>query len=541
MIVRKTLRNILIGVTCLAIPGAVVGGYFGMSSVNPYYKYYRTPITGDNQGFISAYLSAQYLGAKAIVAPGFTHKSPIEALYNSNKANEVKDLGFVLLDEAIDYEYQNFQVVEKDGKPVLSKAIRNTASITFRADLGSIQTGIAVCQFLNDNVDTFGPNLTFGMYGGLPFSSVTCFMGGMQRGIEWFNKNVVGKTNANTSQPYKKISIVEPDSQKGTLGWDKEKKNLIYSPGNFAVGFGPGDGDSIIKDYLQVDDLDVFMPIAGPQLWTAQKKIMELDKHTVLIGVDSACELDPLNQPLKFTDSKGNQVGNGKYVQFSSIKNLAKATDNILTILNNGNKAPDPKSTTNPTSKAGEVVEAADPYENFCDVDRTGGLGTVSVGDISNGCVGVSVTGQPFLQDALKAAGSEPDLSNNKASEYNTPSQMYYLFGKDEGLFKSYSQKDLEKLQNFTWYSDLRQEFKNVLGADYYQKDTKPVEPLNLSPNNQPFIKKGDQADDNLIKLVLSDPTSILFDGSFAESSYNGIVQFYDKNDIKIPSRKEAK
>ncbi len=492
MIMRKVFRNILIGAACLAVPAAVVGGYFGMSAANPYYKFYRTPITGDAQGFISAYLSAQYLGAKAIVAPGFTHKTPIESLYSSKNASKAKDLGFVLLDEAVEYQ----TVKGKDGKLLLSPAIANTASITFRADLGSIQTGVAVAQFLNDNVDVFGDNgLSFGMYGGLPFSSVTSFMGGMQKGIEWFNKNLVGKSNTKTGKEYQKVNILEPN---------------LPDNFNFSGGFGPGDGDTIINTYLQQPDIDVFMPIAGPQLWTAQKKIIELNKKTVLIGVDAVCEDDSLNLPLNFTKPDGKTpIGNGKYVQFSSIKDLKTATNNILSIMNNGNKV-------------SEEMKKNKSYQNFYDTKTdVGGLGTIAVGNAVNGCVGVSDTGQPFLDKALKAATSDdPSLDQ----EYSKKENMIYTFAD----------------QKYD-YSDLRQEFKNVLVKGTYSVDSGDVQALNLCVDNKPFIKKDDQADDNLIKLVLSDPTSILFDGSFAESAYNGIIEFYKNNGIKIPNRKEGK
>ena len=521
MINHKIMGAIAIGATIVAVPAAVVGGNIGMSSLNPYYKYYRTPITGDNSGFISAYLSAHYLGAEAIVAPGFTHKAPIEALYNSPKdAEMMKDTGFLLLDEAIDYEINpaaepwGTPFYGTDGKPVLSNAITNTASITFRADLGSIQTALAMCQFLNDYESTFGPDLTFGMYGGAGFSSVVCFMGGMQEGINWFNENVADgtKVNATTGKPYKKITIIEPNAYV-----DAPDKDGNMQCRNYGGGFGPGDGDSIINTYLQQPDLDAFMPIAGPQVWTAQKKIMELNKKTVLIGVDSPCEDDALNQPLKFTTPDGKPVGNGKYVQFSSEKNLAKATNNILTIMNNGNRVP------------AELMSSND-YENFHDASGLGGIGTISVGDATNGCVKVSLAGEKYLNAAVDASGkTDPSLD----PKYSDKNNMYYQYQKYT------NPRDTGKAP----YDDLKQEFINVLKPGTYSMDghSAPVEPINLSPNNVPFIQKDVQSDDNKIKLVLSDPTSILFDGSFAESSYRGMVEFYKSLGITIPSRKVGK
>ncbi len=501
MVSRKLIKNIIIGATCLVIPSAIVGGYFGMSKANPYYKYYRNPITGDTDGFISAYLSAQYLGAEAIIAPGFTHKSPLIELFK-NYPEKVKNLGFLLLDEAITTQVDSdFKPINgSDGKPLLDYGAQNTWSITFRTDLGSIQTGISLCMFLNDYQSVFAPSgkdgdkLTFGMYGGLPYDSVTSFMGGMEAGIKWFNDNVAGKTyELKTLKP---VEIVAPNS-------------INIAKENFSGGFGPGDGDAIINSYLQLDDIDAFMPVAGPQVWSAQKKIIELNKKTILIGVDSPVENDALNQPLNFTNN-GQPIGNGKYVQFSSEKNLSIAVEKALKIINNGNKLPN--------------SEDANEYKEFIDSNNVGGFGTVAVGNIENKCVGVSEAGYSYFDRAIKLGGSDPSLD----TKYNQAENMKYVFPK-LGI--------TENKDNTYSYQYLRQSFFNVLDSNNYSKDSyidgKPVEALNLKG----FIKKDDQADSNKIKIILSTPTSVLFDGSFSESAYNGLVNYYKNMGINIPRK----
>lgn len=503
MVNRKVLKSVILGAVCIGVPIAVIAGNVGMSKINPYYRFYRNPVSGDENGYHSAYLSAQYLGAKVIIAPGFTHKSPIESLFSNNKKG-AKDLGFILLDEAIEYRDAdaNFAPDQgSDNKPILSSAIKNTASVTFRSDLGSIQAGVAIGQFLNDYVHTFGPDLTFGMYGGLPFGTVTSFMGGVQKGLEWFNQNVVGKTNETTQEAYKAITIIEPQSIN-----ELEK--------NFAGGFGPSDGMSVTNAYLQEPDLDMFMPVAGPQIWTAQKRIIELNKKTLLVGVDSPAELDALNQPLPFKGKDKNgqpiEIGNGKFVQFSSEKNLAKVTNNILTIINNGNVIP-------------EELKTDSNYTDFYDpATGRGGLGTISIGNAANGSVGVSESGKPFLEAAIKASTkTDPSLD----AKYSEADNMKYTYKSEE---KSYA-------------NDLKKEFKDVLKEGTYSNPSnEPAE--NFAPFNlKGFIRSGYQPDDNLIKIVLSEPTSVLFDGSFSESAYKGMVEFYRKNKIFIPVRKAGK
>lgn len=466
MVKKRLIKWFAIGFICLAILAAIVGGYFGMSKENAFYKYYRSPITADSDGFISAYLSAQYAGAKAIIAPGFTHKAPICELFNK-KHNQVKDLGFLLLDEAMSAS---------------DKAATNTWSITFRSDLGSIRTGIALAQFLNDYANVFDTDgkdgdkdhLTFGMYGGLPFSSVTSFMGGMQIGIEWYNQNVVP-----SDKNLQAIKIIEP-------------KGLTN---NFSGGFGPGDGDSIINTYLQENDLDAFMPVAGPQIWSAQRKIIELNKKTILIGVDSACENDPQNKSLPFKNQSNEIIGNGKYVQFSSEKKLNDAVYKALSIINNGNKLPD-----------GE--DATTSYNQFVDANGNGGFGTNAVGNITNGCVNVSQDGDAFFQKALNGK-NDPSLD----AKYSEQVNMKYVYAGQEYFYGNPNE------------GGLQQEFLNLIANE--QK-------LDLSN----FIRKNNEKDEDKIKIILSSPTSVLFDGSFSESAYNGLYNFMKSLGINIPQRK---
>jgi basic membrane lipoprotein Med (substrate-binding protein (PBP1-ABC) superfamily) len=62
---------------------------------------------------------------------------------------------------------------------------RNIASVIFRADQAAFLTGIAICQYLNDNFDEYSSGgLRVGSFGGIAIPSVTIYMGGLEYGIE---------------------------------------------------------------------------------------------------------------------------------------------------------------------------------------------------------------------------------------------------------------------------------------------------------------------------------------------------------------------
>lgn len=482
MINKKTFKKVGLIMGIIAIPSVIIGGYFAMSHLNPYNKFYRIPINSSTDGFISAYSSAVSLGAKVIVCAGFTHKSPILETF-TKKFNEFKDTGFVLLDEKM-----------ISGEP----GAANTWGVTYRSDLGSFRTGIALGQFLNENQDTFlgdDKQLTFGSFGGQDFSSVTSFMGGLQKGVAWFNDNVAkeGITVPNTEYKYQKVIELIPESIK-------------KSGNNFSGGFGPGQGDNIIKQYIDAN-VDALMPVAGPQIWDAQRIIEQQRKPIMLIGVDSPIEINDLNKTSPFFNKNNKKVGNGRYVQFSSEKNLSLSIIKGMEIINNGNQLPD----------------GIDKSEYFGLIDETGlgGFGTSGVGNIENGCVNVSQMGMPYFQEATKGSDDPSKLPIR-----SDPEEMFYSLPLDKGKPKLfyYGNKSPDSSGNFV---------DNPYGLDleFSINVESPGDALDMKD----FIRKNTQSDDNKIKIILSEPTAILFDGSFSESTYLGLYEWYKLQGIHLP------
>ncbi len=473
MLLNKSLwgKIAIIGGIALTA-GIVVGGYFGVSQLNRFNSYYVIPSDDSSRGFINAYKNAVYNGAQAILAPGYTHKDPINQSFVEYH-DFFKNTGFLLFDEKFS---------KSDA------AARNSWSITFRSDLGSLQVGIATGMLLNQYQDVFynDGKLTYGIYGGLPFSSVTSFMGGFQKGIQWFNEKF-------TQAPNNKFLSLD-----GTREIEYKPIEMVASDiGYFAGGFGPSNGSAISYNLLN-KNADVIMPVAGPQIWTILEQINKLNKKCLLIGVDSAIEEDPLNKVLTFK-SKYGEIGNGKFVQFSSVKNLALATNKALQIINNGNVVP-------------KTHEGEDYYfKNFASNDGIGGFGTVAVGDIANGCVGISNEGKKYLDKALELTNSTDPSLDEKYSDVN---EMY--FEDEKGQKWNYGEAPF----------GLSQEFVDL----YDGEDRSKI--LNLKE----FIKANHQEDKAKIKVVVSSTTSILLDSSFTQSCYVGLLNFLKSLNINIPS-----
>lgn len=163
------------------------------------------------------------------------------------------------------------------------------------------------------------------------------------------------------------------------------KVDQIFGSSDMTGGFSPSDGISLMSQIISQRP-DILMPVAGPQVWTANEQIELLkDSKTILVGVDSPVEDDSRNRNYPFTTSDGGRIGNGKRVQFSSLKDLARSSETAMMIVNNGNKVP-----------ADADVPGGKRFKNFSEnglVGEQGGFGTLAVGDSENGCVGVSPSG----------------------------------------------------------------------------------------------------------------------------------------------------
>lgn len=469
---KKILKYSGIILGLIAIPSFAVAGFFVLGNADRFRQFSVSPQNDSVNGAITAYRAAIFAGAEVIMAPGFTHLTPIETAVKS-EPNVFNKTGFLLFDEVINSE---------------ALAALQTFNITYRADLGSLQTGVAAAYFLNTYQDKFASDgLTYSVWGGLPFASVTSFMGGLQRGIDWANVNLAEKEipqmNGGLPKTYMKVDQIYGDQ--GT---------------DFTGGFGPSDGIAIQQNIIN-KKADLIMPVAGPQIFSAQNLILTDNTNSLLLGVDSAVEDDPRNR--SSDSSKG--VGNGKIVQFSSLKNLRVSGLTALELINNGNRIPDGADLADSKYDGFLVDNPDNPGE------KVGGIGVASVGNMNNGAVGVSKQGETYSKKAIELSGIPPESAPWFDEKYDLRENMSYI-----------DQKNVEH----NYFDGIKQFPKINIPAENKYSDV-------LDLKN--FITPGLQSESGKIKIVLSSATSILLDSSFSQSAYLALADFMTKLKISVP------
>ena len=477
---------------------AVSIGYVLNMNIGSIFNYYANPTSDTPIGNLDSYKTLAKRDAEIIMAAGFQHVSPIKLAYSPSNLKTFKDIGFILMDEILSF-----------GGDIPATASANTASASFRSDLGSFQTAISSAILLNKNQEYFIPenfddnpstprreSFKWAGYGGATFSSVTSFLGGFQQGIEFFNEIILPAYNKISTTTNKYLPIEH-----------KTIDNNNFLNNNFGIGGGIEISDLYLNPKTPgVKGVDLFFPVAGPQISDALSSIRKFNNlKTILIGADSAVENDiNINLPLK----GGSHVGNGKVIQMSSLKRLDVVGKKILEIIQNGNIAP------KVIDKDGNDITNV-YYQELIDENGIGGFGTHSVGNLENGSVGVSKAGDQYLQEALAIPGVI-NAYNEKINFLSTPAGMTYV-ATEKGVTKTFkygSDSDFPLIQNFVPYS---------------LEATMPV------MNKKNFIIKNNEAYNQKILVALSTTTTLLKDASFSQSTYEGVFEFLKSLGINIP------
>lgn len=388
--IKKWLWAIPTGAVVVGgITAGVVAGYFANENANPYQVYSATPVGSSNSDFIQVYFASAVNGTRLLLLPGYSHTAPLTQALGITAANNapiydyMNKTGFILMDDSYGMPIFNSdnQIDTTQVQPVWGTHV---GSVQFRTDLGSFIVGIAAGEFLNEYQYYFAPNpddeLTWATYGGDSFSSVTGYMGGLQRGIRWFNEHIAPYAKTPDGKPYKQLHQI-------FLGSDYNS--------NFTNGFSATDGNALISNFL-TKKVDLLVPVAGAQTQQATRMIKQNQSKTVILGVDSACEDDTnsnlsLYQP-GYQSVNGSTAigGTNNIIQFSSIKNLNKADYQMMNNVNEGITDPLPGKTI-------------------------GGFGYQSVGTTENQCVGLSPAGYQYFIRAMELFAA---TYNNKP---NTP------------------------------------------------------------------------------------------------------------------------
>lgn len=279
-------------------------------------------------------------GKDMLIAPGFTHGSAIQTV-------------------AEDPDFFNKGFLFLDG---WNNGLPNVSSFAFRADQAGFLAGVAACEFLKANADAFGRDGSYrvGGFVGIPLPSTFDFLAGFQAGVfGWNAKNTSGING-------KKVEWI-------SLGQTYND----YASGGFGVGQGVGKSKQLVSL-----GADVIIPIAGPQTADAVSEATQVNRPVVVVGVDSAQELQTINKPipnqsdLNASDNFKNSKGETMVIQFSAEKLLANATDKVLEA----------------------VFDKSDPNKaTSTDTKTIKGFGFLNTGTIENGTVGISNAGLAWI------------------------------------------------------------------------------------------------------------------------------------------------
>lgn len=573
--------SILIGTG--AIAGGITAGYIvnSKSVFNELRTYTASPTSASNDGLIQSYLAAAVNGTKLISAPGYTHTSPITQALSITKAENsaiykyMNNLGFLLLDDI--YGKPIFKGNQIDNTAAQPLWTTNVASAQFRTDLGTFLVGIALGEFLNEYQYYFSDDedhkLTYATYGGSNFSSVTGFMGGLQRGVNFFNQYIVPYAKTSDGRPYMKIEQI-------FLGEGELQ--------NFAGGFGTTDGNTLINAFLN-KKVDALMPVAGDQTTQAVRMIKQLNLRTIVIGVDSASELNTnSNQSLPtsgYKEINGSTAigGTNNIIQFSSLKKLDQMTYEIANNINNNIVKP---------QNGGTI----------------GGFGYHSLGNLENNCVGPSNPGYQYFIRAMKLFMASYNLdyqnpqdnlnfssqsnindsdltkifaipnSNNQTNipnteEYNKyySNDFYNKYVKVLMQTNVYKSLDLSENKNYNIpnsnlvcsYADIPNSGSEMMPLDINKIDQwyntnittgNPTDDAQRLASIKEWFKENEQTinirkkfnlenqlekikweeNNSIIKVALNAPTISLLDKSFNESAFDGLILYWKSKGVII-------
>lgn len=358
---------------------------------------------------IASYKYAFEDGAKVIVATGYNQQDGLQQITSRTAENkQFKDSfangAFVFVDGAM--------TADADSGAYNSDPY-NVSSVSYRADDGSFLAGISTAVFLNLHQDYFLKNGKLGVsaFVGLALPSTLNFFSGFRLGIHYWNtimQPLIPKVDAtHNTLP---VSWISPD------GSNNPNINNFVS-GSFNANETAA---SALTGNMIAQGASAIFPIAGPQTALVVNKIASDGSRAIVLGVDTAQEdTDSLKVNLP---TGGSNVGTGRIIQFSSVKNLKDSTNYILNAITdssgkyNGKQAD--TSNGNGTSSGG-TSNTEVGYKGYF------GLGWNNVGTLTNAGVGVSNAGLQYLLNPnwtqWKKNGSstitDSDLSNLQLSE----------------------------------------------------------------------------------------------------------------------------
>lgn len=382
------------------------------------------PGQDSTQFFHDIYREVVGTGRRVLALPGFVHVTPLESL---GSRDETEDTGIVHYNGERNVDGTVFVLI--DGNVPNNQ---NVASVLFRSDQPAFLSAISTAMYFLNNLNIYHNNyqdLSVGVYGGTPIPTVVIYMGGFQRGIEFFNEFILKQILADlracldeTKQiddyPYaKKImessKYKESDLDKWSTLEDTRKDELIdvelgtgllydefsiklIKLGDFNTlftgSFAAGDAIGITKQLLN-RGASAILPVAGSQTVDSTQEVASQKSNCTILGVDSAMEDGDAQRalPSQFKDQTKAPDGSesdhsGDLIKFSAVKDMTTVVNKICELCMNNifwdSSTPDG---TKP-----------DPEKAICNA------GYQTCGNIRNGLISVSFDGFYFLMEGLK-------------------------------------------------------------------------------------------------------------------------------------------
>lgn len=335
---------------------------------------------------------------------GYLHASPLSAYFNSDNIKVDSQNGKKYVD--LPGEIGQSSIFLYDGSVPNNQYI---SSNLFRADQSAFLCALATCCFFLKNIDIYYSDtrpLSIGVFGGVNFSTVSVFMGGIQRGVELFNNhilpNLVDKILADDDLPKDNfldlVNFVENKYQNDASLREKIINDLsvriisldktsAYFTGSFVVG----DALGISRELLNRQACAIIC-VAGPQGVDTVQEISSRSSNCIMIGVDSAMELSDFQadnlSPIKTKEPAeiDPRIRNGIF-KFSATKNVsyfAKKQSELFT------------QDLNWDIDAADDQTKPDPQRSICSI------GYNTNGNLLNGGCGISEAGWYYLTTILQ-------------------------------------------------------------------------------------------------------------------------------------------
>lgn len=349
--------------------------------------------------------------SRVVCLAGYNHVSPLSTLANQEFDSDNNPTSLVKYDS--DCAKTGFLLIDGDVPNN-----QNIASVLFRSDQPAFLTGLATCAYFYNNIDLYHANghpLSVAIYGGTAIPTVTVYMGGYQRGIEFFNRFILQNKILNVD--FKKW-LIEPDNpmfkesfllklinssvNKSAIDDLSDKAvqsqeilespetsqliNKLYdefsikvislgaTPTHFTGSFVPGDAIGITKQYLN-RGASAIICVAGPQSLDTAQEIKNRGSKCIVVGVDSAMETSDYQRSFdnhlyedKTIDADGNKSAqNNSIIKFSAVKDMTTICDKFIRLNAGDGKNVDDVS-GNQKSRNWDV--SCEPYEIDVDLEK---------------------------------------------------------------------------------------------------------------------------------------------------------------------------